>query len=267
MKILSWNVNGRVRAAWQRQLGCVLDEVPDVLALQEVTLASYPAWCQALLGAGYSVASSVDLVRLPYPDVEPPIRRKYFNLIAARGRIAALPGLAFADPGQARLAFPEKYLAVRVVIDGMEVDFHNAHLPPGSTRRAIKMHAFRAIRQRIDEPTSVPRVVCGDFNTPQSEDDEGVTTWASAHPEFRDEWDAAERGVLTHPILRDVYREQHPPGEPYPASHFTREMPRRYDHVFASPELATVRCRYLTNWLAQGLSDHAAVEAELRLAT
>lgn len=53
---------------------------------------------------------------------------------AARGRIVALPGLAFADPAQARLAFPERYLAVRVVINGMEVDLHNAHLPRGSTR-------------------------------------------------------------------------------------------------------------------------------------
>lgn len=243
MKLLSWNVNGRVKDAWQRQRDGVLDEAPDVLALQEVTLASYPAWCQELLAAGYSVASSIALVRLPYPEVEPPIRRKYFNLIAARGRIAALPGLAFQDPAQARVAFPEKHLAVRAVIDGMGVDVHNAHLPPGSTRGAIKMHAFRAIRERIDEPTSVPRVLCGDFNTPQSEDDEGVTTWASAHPEFRDEWDAAERGVLAHPILRDVYREQHPAGKPYPGSHLTRETPRRYDHVFASPELATVRCR------------------------
>ena len=180
-----------------------------------------------------------------------------------RGRIAALPGLAFGDPEQARLAFPEKYLAVRVVVDGMGLDVHNAHLPPGSTRGAIKMHAFRAIRQRIDEPTSVPRVLCGDFNTPQFEDDEDVTTWASAHPEFRDAWDAAERGVLEHPILRDVYRQHHPPGQHYSASHFTGGTPRRYDHVFASPELETVRCRYMTDWLRDGLSDHAAIEAEL----
>lgn len=234
-----------------------------MLALQEVTLTSYRAWNQALWSAGYSVASTVGLVRVPYPEVEPPIRRKYFNLVAVRGRIAMLAGLAFADPVQARLAFPEKYLAVRVLTDHAQMDLHNAHLPPGVTRGVIKMHAFRAIRARIDEPTDVPRVLCGDFNTPQSEDDEGVTTWASAHPRFRAEWDAAERDVLMHPSVRDVYREQHRAGTPFPASHFTRGTPRRYDHIFASPELVTVRCRYLTDWLTEGLSDHAAVEAEL----
>jgi exonuclease III len=40
MKILTWNVNGRVDEACSRQLDCVLTVEPDVLALQEVTLAS-----------------------------------------------------------------------------------------------------------------------------------------------------------------------------------------------------------------------------------
>jgi exonuclease III len=34
MKILSWNVNGRVDAACERQIDCVLAAAPDVLALQ-----------------------------------------------------------------------------------------------------------------------------------------------------------------------------------------------------------------------------------------
>ena len=59
MKLLSWNANGRVKDAWQRQLDRVLDEPPDVLALQEITLASYPAWSHDLLAADYSVASSI----------------------------------------------------------------------------------------------------------------------------------------------------------------------------------------------------------------
>ena len=91
MKILTWNVNGRVDEACSRQLDCVLAVAPDVLALQEVTLASYPAWCAGLVQAGYSVVSSVDLVNLPYPEVQPPISRRYFNLMATRGRIATLP--------------------------------------------------------------------------------------------------------------------------------------------------------------------------------
>ena len=267
MRLLSWNVNGRVGATCERQIERVLAEAPDILALQEITLSSYPAWSRGLMRAGYSVISTVDLVRLAYPEVRPRIVRKYFNVLATRGTLAGLAGLSFSDPEHARLAFPEKYIAAQVRVADTELEVHNAHLPPGSSRGELKVHAFRAIRVRIDEPTDMPRVLCGDFNTPQAEDESGVTTWASAHPELRAEWEAAERDILEHPTLRDVYREVHPRGAPYPASHLTRGTRRRYDHVFASPQLATRGCRYLTDWLTNGLSDHAAVEAQLTLAT
>ena len=93
MKILTWNVNGRVDEACSRQLDRVLGVEPDVLALQEVTLASYPAWCAGLVQASYSVLSSVDLVNLPYPEVQPPISRRYFNLMATSGADCHAPPL------------------------------------------------------------------------------------------------------------------------------------------------------------------------------
>jgi len=271
MKILSWNVNGRVRKACQRQLEAVIDENPDVLALQEVTATSYPVWAEGLKAAGYHVLSTLDLVGRPYHGVgrrsKRPIKRKYFNLVAAREPMTTLPELSFPDPEQARVAFPEKYLAATVVADGVEIDVHNAHLPPGSTRGIIKVHAFQAIRRGVDHPTSRPRILCGDFNTPLAEDADGVTPAGRNHPGLRDEWEAAERAILCNPELRDVYREVHPAGEPYPASHFTRGTPRRYDHIYASQELEVGRCRYLTEWLEKRLSDHAPVEAELSVRT
>jgi exonuclease III len=36
---------------------------------------------------------------------------------------------------------------------------------------------------------------------------------------------------------------------------------RHFDHTFASSDLNPTECRYLTNLLEQGLSDHAAKEA------
>jgi exonuclease III len=122
MRLISWNVNGRVSDACSAQVDALLGRAPDVLALQELTLASYPQWCEALLNAGFSVVSTVDLVGVAYPTVEPPIQRRYFNAIAARGVIAPLPGLAFPDPEQARVAFPEKYVAARIVLDDVELE-------------------------------------------------------------------------------------------------------------------------------------------------
>jgi exonuclease III len=54
VKLLSWNVSGRVKNAARRQLDTVLERDADVIALQEVTAGNYPDWCSGLTGAGYS---------------------------------------------------------------------------------------------------------------------------------------------------------------------------------------------------------------------
>jgi endonuclease/exonuclease/phosphatase family metal-dependent hydrolase len=259
MKLLSWNVNGRVQAALRSQLDKLLTRTADIVALQEVTPETYVAWCEGLMGEHYSVVSTADLLALPYPD--PTIERRYMNLIAARHPLALLPGLSFDTPDQARIAFPEKYVVTRVTVDGIAIDVHNAHLVPGSTQGIIKVHMFEAIRRRLDEPTTSPRILCGDFNTPRSEDDTSVTKWARNDPR----WDRAERSVLEHPELRDVHRELRQAGEPFPASHFTGGTPRRYDHIYAPRDLLPTACEYLSGWLDSGLSDHAPVEAQFAL--
>jgi endonuclease/exonuclease/phosphatase family metal-dependent hydrolase len=266
MRLISWNVNGRVGDACRAQVRAVLGRAADVVALQELTVASYPRWCEALLDAGYSIVSSVDLLGVPYPAVEPPITRRYFNAVAAGAPIAAARGLEFADADEARFAFPEKHVAVRVALGDTPVEVHCAHLPPGSTHGILKLQAFAAIRRRTDRATS-PVVLCGDFNTPQREDAAGVTTWASSHRQLYDAWDDAERLVLENPRLRDVYRERHDPAAPFPASHYTGTTARRYDHVYASVEFKATSCTYHVDWLRERLSDHAAVEADLKLPT
>lgn len=260
--MLSWNVNGRVDAGRTAQIAAVLDREPDVIALQELTANTYPVWSEALLAAGYSTISSIDLLRAPYADVVPAVTRKYFNGLAVRGTIAALPGLAFPDPEEARLAFPEKYIAARVTLNAGTYEIHNAHLPPGSSRGIVKAQAFRAIRRRTD--LAIGRVVlCGDFNTPQHEDADGLTTWASSHPRHFEEWDSAEREVLENPALRDIYRLTRHASAPFAYSHLTRGTKRRYDHIYASPALSPITCVYHVQWLLDRLSDHAAVEADL----
>lgn len=292
MKILSCNVNGRVGLGLDRQLRAVLARDPDVLALQEVTSSTYAAWCRGLQKAGYSVVSSVALLGLPFPPppyFSPPfprnlpggpiaeagqIQRKYFNLTAARHPISLLTGLSFEDRDEARFSFPEKYVAARIILDEVEVDVHNAHVPPGASRGLIKVHAFEAIRRRLDSDGLNPRILCGDFNAPGSEDASGPLIkrggpWDDA---ARDRWVQAELSIVSNPDMRDVYRDALEPEQPLAASHFTgtrnRRTPRRYDHIFASRELQTQGCEYLSGWLEKGelgrLSDHAPVEATLR---
>jgi exonuclease III len=266
MKILSWKVCGQLAALAERQIEAVLEREPDVLALQEISAGNYEDWCEGLMGTGYSIVSAIDLTGVPYPETAPPIRRRYFNLIATRRPIAPLKGLKFENPAQAAVAFPEKYLAASVLVDGAPVEVHSADVPPSETLGMIKVHMLQAIRRRVDESPSRPLVLCGDFKTPRAENESGVTTWAGTHAKYNDEWDEAERAILQHPVLRDVYRELHEPGTRFPVSKFTRGTGHRYDHVYASPELTTVSCAYVREWLSRKLSEHAPVEAELTLA-
>jgi len=263
VRLLSWNVNGRIDDAGRRQLARLLESEWDVVALQEVTRRSWPLWRDGLLAAGFSLTACDDLVELPYPDVDPPIRRKYFNVTAARFPLARLPGLVFDDDEERRVAFPEKYVAALAGLpDGALLELHNAHLPPGSTRGEIKIHAFEAIARRLDDGATRPQILCGDFNTPRSEDLAGIETWARSHPNV-ERWDRAERGILEHERLRDAYREKHDPTQPFPASHYTRGHRRRYDHLFVSPEIVVNECWYFADWLDERLSDHAPIVAEL----
>jgi hypothetical protein len=160
------------------------------------------------------------LVALPYPPppyasppfpAEPPerqIRRRYFNLVASRHPIATLPGLAFQDPEEARCAYPEKHVAARVLVDDVAIGVHNTHLPPGVSRGALKVHAFEAIRQRLDQPTSAARILCGDFNAPLAENADGPlpTVRRGTLQPLDVRWDAAEDSVVDHPSLVDAYR-------------------------------------------------------------
>lgn len=140
VRVLSWNVAGRT-AQLADQRDAIVERAPDVLALQEISPRTYSAWCEGLLAAGYSIVSAVELARLPYPPPpyperikQRPISRKNFNLTAARHPIAPLRGLRFGDPEHARLAFPEKFIAAEVTYENRQVEVHNAHAPPGSTR-------------------------------------------------------------------------------------------------------------------------------------
>jgi hypothetical protein len=137
-----------------RQIHAVHERDPDVVALQELKegsdlqelkVGTLDRWRTSLTEAGYSVLSTAELSSRPYPPPpyeSPPfppnnvpttqLAREAFNLTASRGEIERLPGVSFEDEGEARFSFPEKYLATRVRLNGVEIDIHNAHVPHGA---------------------------------------------------------------------------------------------------------------------------------------
>jgi hypothetical protein len=97
---------------------------------------------------------------------------------------------------------------------------HNAGVPPGESRRILKPQALAAVARRLEVRPELPQILCGDFNMPQPEkEDERVRTFAGFYPDLEGMWDAAERGILEHPRLRDAYKAVHRRGDPWPYSH------------------------------------------------
>ena len=148
-------------------------------------------------------------------------------------------------------------------------------MPPGVSNGLLKVHHFEAIRRRLDRERNRPRILCGDFNAPVDEDQDGPQfdvegRWSEPWlKKDKIRWRDAEWSLLKNPDMRDVYGDVHRAGRRLPASHFTgrgkNRRPHRYDHIFSSQEFEIVDCRYLTGWLDRGMSDHAAVEAVLSL--
>ncbi len=173
--------------------------------------------------------------------------------------------------GGCEIPYPEKVLSALVSIPNTALEIHNAHLPPGVSRPVEKLKTFEGIYARLARPAHGPRILCGDFNTPQAEQEDGsIETWASSHPELAERWEQAEGAVLwglRDHDLSDAYRWLNGFAE-NPTSYIPRgrhPKRRRYDHVYASQSARAARCGYREDWLDGKLSDHAAVWVELDL--
>ena len=113
--------------------------------------------------------------------------------------------------------------------------------------------------------TDTPRILCGDFNTPQEERTNGETITFGDVPRWREaEWNVL-RG-LSGFDLSDVYRKLHG----YRRQDFSWcwqdrskgvAIGRRFDHIFASERLNATSCEYLHDLRGSKYSDHSAIEA------
>ena len=262
LRLISWNIAGKVKAN-PEQVAALETRSPDLLALQEVRLNALRRLEPLLVAVGLPhVTESVHLAS----------ERgfTYGEIIASRWPLQQIPG-----PGEPN-RFPERVLSASVDTPCGPLELHTAHIVPGVSNGYKKIEMFEAIYRRLAHHPNVLRILCGDFNTPQAETSEGrVITWGEKiRSDGRIEivagyerWDAGERSVLQGlaPFdLPDVFRALNGYGvEAYSWVHKTKYgvTKRRFDHVFASQSLNPVECRYLTDLVDAGLSDHAAIEA------
>jgi exonuclease III len=256
-RVLTWNVAGRVKDGLARQVAAVVGLGADIVCLQEVTPTTVDRWTAALTGAGMHVAVS------PW-TVEPVGSRRLAVLIASRDPVSVVP-----VPG---LPWPERHLAVLTA--GVEV--HTLHAPLSGKPDRVKVRTLEALFAFLTtdaDSGGVPRIVCGDFNTPAYESREGeIQTFARTRAgkiraEYGERHDLAELllvGELPRLGWKDAFRALHGYQARDRSYMFAnRKFGWRLDHIVLSPGLEPVACEYVHEWREERLSDHSAMWADL----
>ena len=267
MRIVSWNV-ARRSSRLVEQATVLAGRGPDVVALQEVTHRTLPLWRAALEMIGLAhVRASLDGAD---PAREPAARRRTGVLLSSRAPLA---------DASAALPVPWPETAIAAVGSSAAagaVELHCVHVP-NAANGWVKVRTLQAIRGGLASARPGPRVLCGDLNTPRRELPDGeVMSFARdsrgrLRPKRGSEWDDGELGVV--PRLRelgycDAFRVLHGYSKREPSWTWRRIAGHdggwRLDHLFASEELRPTAATYHHGWREQGLSDHSALEVDLR---
>ena len=268
MKLISWNIAHRTGCC-EAQVQAIVGRTPDVIALQEVTRDSARQLVPLLKARCFPFVDQTCSRKVSRNE---PAARCLGEMIASRWPIARMPNEECGMP------WPERLLSVIVQAPFGDVELHTAYIPPGCSHEWLKVETLEGIFKRLARVSERPRILCGDFNTPQEEHVDGrIVTWAECVAPSGDvvldkslgtpeRWDKAERDVLqglrAHD-LPDVFRSL----RGYETQEFswfvTRKNPatgRRFDHVFASPRLNPTSCEYVHAFRESNLSDHSAIE-------
>lgn len=278
MRLISWNVNGRV-AGLREQSQALYQRFPDLVALQEVLPSTAARWREQLAHRG--LPYSVDSFALQSGPPGRTRRRHYGQVLASHWPLSPLPPTAFPVP------WPERVLSAMLESPWGAIELHTTGIPPGVSHGWLKVEMFEGIYACLARPTHCARLLCGDLNTPQAESADGrSTTWGQVittngsvriwrtkrDPYGRidtgDRWDAAERSVLAGLAqfdLHDIFRALHGYGVQEWSWYWKgkgRRIGRRFDHVFASQRLHAVQCQYLHAYRETGLSDHSPIEVD-----
>jgi endonuclease/exonuclease/phosphatase family metal-dependent hydrolase len=258
--VLTWNVQGRVRGV-PEQAAALAARACDVVALQEVRATALEVWEAALAMLGYPHV----LATLPAGGPQRPPERRLGVLIAAREPLEPAP--------TAEVPWPERYLAARTTLGGEVVEVHNLHAPISSKAGQVKVLTLEAVHAGLAPAADVPRILVGDLNTPQYESREGEvrsfarTRTGRIRPSHGERHDRAEMllvtGLREHGYI-DAFRALHGYARRdrswvYPH----RKGGYRLDHIITRG-LDVVACEYEHGWRDAGLSDHAAMWADLR---
>ena len=261
MKLVCWNLAGWVNKV-NEQVEALISRKPSIICLQEVRKNAVETISHKFHDAGY---------RYFHDTVFEAVKnnRSKGNMVVSIYPFEHLPGY-FDVPHS------ESVISVNVETPYGNIKIHNAHIPNGSNYGWKKIETFEAIFKKLSSEEDNLRILCGDFNSPQTELPNGETiTWGQQvtrtnkvilkDKELR--WHKGELSVLRgleKYNLPDIFRHLYG-YELQDYSFFVRRKGevvsrRRFDHVFASQELQPQTCDYLHQFREMGLSDHSPIE-------
>lgn len=138
----------------------------------------------------------------------------------------------------------------------------------------LKLDLLAGVYQTLATPAYRPRLLCGDFNAPQHERENGeIITWGylKRHGDYILKYPRQhelELGILRELStydLHDVYRSLHGyAGQTQEEGWswcYRNHVRYRFDHIFVSNILRPHQARYLHAFHQSRLSDHAPLEA------
>lgn len=295
LKVLSWNIKGAWPGTPRKQVKDQISflnqyrDLPDILMLQEVSVFRTEIR-DYLHEIGYQqIEDTLDwAAELRNSAVQPhqDISHTNGNLTAVRGDASltlqplGILDEAFEDRDVKHwdTHYPEKILVADYERDGTRIELWNVRAVPGSMKGEEKIKILETVYHRILDSGKKRRILAGDFNTPGDElaDGQAVTYLEDKDPRIRQRWRNAELNILKglgHVGMIDVFRYLHGYGELdlLDVSHATRTedplaVPEeevegvRFDHMFASMDLAPQNCYYDIKGFT--CSDHAPIIAK-----
>jgi exonuclease III len=269
LKILTWNIKQGGGNRIKQQIDVIENQNADIVALQEINDNNRYKYREYLFSNGYD--HIIDSFEIVYDANILTESRKYGQIIASKYSLETLSHTSIDVP------FPERITICNISVNSTTFTFMTIHIPPGSSNGWYKIETFEGIYQYIQKNKLFPLILCGDFNTPKQEMDDGtVITWGQKiKKNYRivtdksrgPRWDRGERMILRgleNFGIVDVYRYLNG----YILNEYSwywkgkgKEVGRRYDHFFASKILEPISCFYLHEYREQGLSDHSPMIA------
>lgn len=280
---MSWNVNksSNLEGRIDEQLTFIESCEVDVLFLQEVRHGTEMKWAKywrdqlATLGLGQledSLDSAAELATSSVPPHEDighdnghiTAVREHWDLKLKAPLIRER--LRSTDRSSFSTNFPEKILVTELDMSQTEIELWNVRAVPGNPWGEEKIKIFETVYERLTDVGEHPRILAGDFNTPDRElvDGQAVPFGYDKDPEVRRRYVNAELNMLKglgHLGMVDVFRAHHGYGELEIED--TSWKNKRFDHIFASDSLDVGHCYYDHD--GTEYSDHAPIIADFEL--